>query len=65
MNTYCYILLQECPECRGKLAGRNTTMENIAAIVFSQQLQEQQDDQTSEGVSDIEEDTKEGDKIPL
>ena len=40
-------------------------MENIAAIVFSKQLQEQQDDQTSEGVSDIEEDTKEGDKIPL
>ena len=40
-------------------------MENIAAIVFSQQLQEQQSDQSSQGISDIEEDTKEGNKVPL
>ena len=30
-------LYQECPDCMGPLVGRNTLIENIAAIVFSKE----------------------------
>ena len=30
-------LYQECPDCMGPLVGRNTLIENIAAIVFSRE----------------------------
>eukprot|EP00092_Neocalanus_flemingeri_P000164 GFUD01000175.1.p1 GENE.GFUD01000175.1~~GFUD01000175.1.p1 ORF type:complete len:249 (+),score=60.36 GFUD01000175.1:56-802(+) len=33
--------IKECPECLGEVAGRNTTMENIATIVFSKHFEEE------------------------
>ena len=49
----------------GQLAGRNTTMENIASVVFSKHFEEEPADQSSEGISDIEEDTSESDQISV
>jgi len=47
----------------GQLAGRNTTMENIATIVFSRHFEEDPEDESIEGVPEIDQDSSESDRI--
>ena len=49
----------------GQLAGRNTTMENIATIVFSKHFDEEQNAPSSDGISGIDQDTSESDPFSL
>ena len=49
----------------GQLAGRNTTMENIATIVFSKNFDEEPKAPVSDGISGIDQDTKESDQSSL
>ena len=49
----------------GQFAGRNTTMENIATIVFSRHFEEEPSVPTLYEVSDFEQDTSESDQISI
>ena len=49
----------------GQLAGRNTTMENIATIVFSKHFEEEPTAPTIDEITDIDQDTSESDQISL
>ena len=49
----------------GQLAGRNTTMENIATIVFSKHFDEEPNAPSSDGISEIDQDTSQSDHISL
>ena len=45
----------------GQLAGRNTTMENIATFVFSKHFEEEPNASSIDGISEIDQDASESD----